>query len=284
MLHIATVHYESPQWIEIQTRQLREHIAVPFETWTSLEKIDSSHGSHFDHVIEQKGTHSGKLNNLAIEIAGRAAPDDLLMFLDGDAFPIADPMPLITESLGKAPLMAVRRAENEGDFQPHPCFCVTTVGAWFDLPGDWSQGYVWSNAKGWRVSDVGANLQRRLELTGTPWVEVLRSNAVDLHPVFYAIYGGVVYHHGAGFRSKFSRVDLGGGPRPANVPRVPVLRQLVERRDRRRQRLWRERIQQAQVRRSEEIREGIEQGGSEWVLELLGEESPSGREQAPARP
>ncbi len=86
MLHVATVHWASPRWIEIQTRHLREHISVPYRTWTSLQGIDPSYGAHFDHVIDQAGPHYGKLNNLAAEISHQAQDDDLLMFLDGDAF------------------------------------------------------------------------------------------------------------------------------------------------------------------------------------------------------
>ncbi len=286
MLHIATVHFGSPRWIEIQQRYLREHISVPFRTWASLEGIDSSYATHFDHVLEQGGRHSDKLNHLAIEIAGEAEPDDLLMFIDGDAFPIADPMPLITEGLGRAPLIAVRRAENAGDKQPHPCFCTTTVGAWLELPGDWSKGYVWSNDRGERVSDVGANLLRRLELRGTPWVEMLRSNRHDLDPVFFAIYGGVIYHHGAGFRPRqFNRAGLVDRPQGGRPPKVPVLRQLVERRNRRRQRAWEDRFQAEQARRSEEMYERIAAGGSEWVAELKGDGGGDGAHaQAPASP
>jgi hypothetical protein len=290
LLHIATVHFGSPRWIEIQTRYLREHLPVPFQTWASLEGIDESYGSHFDHVVEQGGRHSDKLNHLAIEIANEAAAEDLLMFLDGDAFPIADPMPLIDEGLSRAPLVAVRRAENAGDRQPHPCFCATTVGAWFELPGDWSKGFVWANDNGDRVSDVGANLLRRLELTGTPWVEVLRSNRIDLDPVFYAIYGGVIYHHGAGFRPRqFSRAGLAGRPKPRKPPPVPLLRQVVVRRNRRRQRAWQQRFQQEQARRSEQIAERIARGGTDWVAELTGEgkgpgEGSGDRGQAPGAP
>ena len=69
------------------------------------------------------------------------------MFIDGDAFPIVDPMPVIEEGLAKAPLVAARRAENGNDPQPHPCFCVTTVGTWHSLPGDWSGGYTWMGAR-----------------------------------------------------------------------------------------------------------------------------------------
>jgi hypothetical protein len=269
MLHIATVHYGSPNWIEIQASYLREHISVPYQTWTSLERIDPSYSSYFDHVIEQGGRHSDKLNHLAIEISHEAADSDLLMFLDGDAFPIADPMPLITDALTKAPLLAVRRAENAGDQQPHPCFCVTTVGAWGSLRGDWSKGHTWVNSAGETVSDVGANLLRQLELTKTPWVQVLRSNRIDLDPVFYAIYGDVVYHHGAAFRAgQLSRLTRSLGPEPRAVPPIPVLRQLVARNNSNKRREWERRTHEQSERQSERIRESIATGGSEWLAEL----------------
>ena len=140
MLYIVTVHYRSPRWIEIQHDYLRRHIPVPFQVWTSLEGIDGSYGRYFDRVLEQRGLHAAKLNHLAMEVTHEAADDDLLMFLDGDAFTIADPMPLIEESLQRAPLLAVRRAENVEEPQPHPCFCVTTVGTWRSLPGRLDRG------------------------------------------------------------------------------------------------------------------------------------------------
>ncbi len=222
MLHIATVHFSSPRWIAIQQRYLRENIPVPYETWTSLQGIDKSYGEHFDHVLDQGGPHAGKLNQIALEIYHHAQPEDLLMFLDGDAFPIADPMALISDGLARAPLIAVRRAENGGDEQPHPCFCVTTVGAWHDLPGDWSPGYNWQLSDGRRATDVGGNLLRALELTNTPWVDVLRTNPVQFDPLFFAIYGDVVYHHGAGFRRGGpSRGYYDSKPKPLPLPREP---------------------------------------------------------------
>jgi len=211
VLYIATVHYKSPRWIEIQRRHLRRHLSIPYQTWTSLEGIDKSYAGSFDRVLAQRGPHEGKLNHLAMEICHIAAEDDLIMFLDGDAFPIADPMPVVMDALERAPLVAVRRAENLDDPQPHPCFCVTTVGAWRSLRGDWSPGPVWPGVQGRRVSDVGANLLRALELSETPWVQLLRTNGSKLHPVFFAVYGEIVYHHGAGFRGEaLSRSDLQG--------------------------------------------------------------------------
>lgn len=257
MLHIATVHFGSPRWIDIQVRELTRHIPVPFRTWASLQGIDPSYGEVFDHVVEQRGEHAGKLNHLAFEIMHRASDDDLLMFLDGDAFPIADPTPLISAGLAAAPLLAVRRVENIGDTQPHPCFCVTRVGTWRRLPGDWSAGYVWRNADGRLITDVGGNLLRQLQLTKTPWTEVLRSSRHHLHPLFFGVYGDAIYHHGAGFRGPRSRADYaawrsGKKNRRGEPPRFV------------RRRMWKrnERI-------SEHIFRRIQADDDGWLAELL---------------
>jgi hypothetical protein len=266
MLHIATVHFASPRWIEVQTRHLRQHISVPYETWTSLQGIDPSYAVHFDHVIHQAGGHPGKLNNLALEISHQAEDTDLIMFLDGDAFPIADPMPLVRDGLDRAPLVAVRRAENGGDEQPHPCFCVTTVGTWRSLPGDWSAGHTWKIADGRRPTDVGGNLLRALELTDTPWVDVLRTNRAHVDPLFFAVYGDTIYHHGAGFRrGGSSRGFYDSRPRPLPLPRTPMLRSVVARIEAMRLIPWRLRTRLPQIRESKRVFEKIERGDSDWL-------------------
>lgn len=269
MLHIATVHYKSPRWVEVQTRYLREHLAVPYRLWASLEGIDPSYAAHFDEVFEQRGPHAEKLNHLALEISHAASDDDLLMFLDGDAFPVVDPMPLVAEGLQRAPLIAVRRAENANDPQPHPCFCVTTVGAWRNLPGDWSSGYTWTGVQGAPVSDVGANLLRTLELTGTPWVQLRRSHGT-LHPLFFAVYAGTVYHHGAGFRTDvaISRQDREVAPPGLAAPALPGMARLVKRVNRRRRHFWARRTREQYRERSELLFERISQGGWDWEEEL----------------
>jgi hypothetical protein len=75
---------------------------------------------------------------------------------------------------------------------------------------------------------VGANLMRTLELTKTPWVPLLRTNGAKLHPLLFAVYGDVVYHHGAGFREKaLPRVDrerLRTQQRPRRVVRDAIAR------------------------------------------------------------
>jgi hypothetical protein len=268
MLYIASVHYMSPRWIEIQSRYLREHISVEYRTWSSLEGIDPSYGSHFDRVLEQRGLHAAKLNHLALEISREAAPEDLLMFLDGDAFPIADPMPLIASGLARAPLVAVRRAENFDQPQPHPCFCVTTVGTWDAIHGDWCAGYPWPARQGRLTSDVGGNLLRSLELSDTPWVQVLRSNHHDLDPLYYGIYGETIYHHGAGFRSGGLSPAHRTGPPPMPLSHLPGMGMVERALSGTRWRRWERGVQARHLRQSEEIYERIQGGGSEWLAAL----------------
>jgi hypothetical protein len=211
MIHVATVHHNSARWIDTQIRYLALHMSAPYKTWGSLQGIDPSYHERFDVVVPSAGRHAGKLNLMAARIAETAGDDDILVFLDGDAFPIADPVPLIRANLAKTPLTAIRRDENLGDPQPHPSFCATTVKQWTAIGGDWSNGYPWRNSSGQEVSDVGGNLLYQLEKASVPWTPILRTNKMNLHPLWFGIYGDAIYHHGAGFRATSSRLDRVGG-------------------------------------------------------------------------
>ncbi|HEY5250115.1 MAG TPA: hypothetical protein VIJ09_00540 [Acidimicrobiales bacterium] len=208
MLYVATVHWKSDKWIDIQLRYLKRNVSEPFQTFAVLNGIDPEFDKLFDTVVPAYGMHAGKLNLLAAEIGAVGKPDDIILFLDGDAFPIADPMPAIHQALSEGSLLAVRRDENSGDPQPHPCFCAIRVAEWQRLQGDWSPGKLWTNRSGEKVTDVGGNLYASLIRTGSRWTPLLRSNLWNPHPLWFGIYGDVVYHHGAGFRpGKPTRAD-----------------------------------------------------------------------------
>jgi hypothetical protein len=208
VLYVATVHWKSDKWIDIQLRYLKRNVSEPFRTVAVLNGIDPKFDALFDIVVPAFGMHAGKLNLMAAEIGAVADPDDIILFLDGDAFPIADPMPAIQRALSESSLLAVRRDENSGDPQPHPCFCAIRVSEWQRLQGDWSPGRLWTNMSGKRVTDVGANLFAALVRSGSPWTPLLRSNVWNPHPLWFGVYGDIVYHHGAGFRpGKSTRAD-----------------------------------------------------------------------------
>jgi hypothetical protein len=219
------------RWIEPQLRFLRRNVAGELRVYAALNGIDLARGAEFDFAEDMEGTHPEKLNRLAEIVREQAQPDDLLLFVDGDAFPIA---PVNRDVLGGFELAAVRRDENLGQRQPHPCFCVTTVGFWFDIAGDWRRGYEWEAENGEMISDAGGNLLGILTERDIPWRPLLRSNRFDLDPLFYAVYGDVAYHHGAGFRppvtfrvGRPSREKVRAATDAAVIPAsVPVLGRL----------------------------------------------------------
>jgi hypothetical protein len=215
MIHVLTAHYRTDRWIDIQLRYLARNLDRPYRVVADLEGVNGDAAERFDVATDLSAeagislSHQDKLNRLAELVGKEAQDDDVLMFLDGDAFPIAPVGDLVEERLAEFPLAAVRRDESLGDMQPHPSFCVTTVGFWRELGGDWSRGpgWTWTNSRGMEVEDVGGKLLWTLRERGVEWSPFLRTNRHGLHPVLFAVYEDRIYHHGAGFRPVFERTD-----------------------------------------------------------------------------
>lgn len=201
MIHIATVHWGSDRWIDIQLAYLARNIREPYRVyaWLDEELKDQSHKFFYATDVPLR-QHELKLTLLGDLVAHAAEPGEVVVFIDGDAFPIAPIVPFLREKLERYPLVAVRRDENNGDPQPHPSFCATTAEFWRELPGDWRRGHTWRTVQGDEVTDVGGNLLGLLEARGIDWYPMLRTNKVNLHALQFGIYGDLVYHHGGGFR------------------------------------------------------------------------------------
>jgi hypothetical protein len=219
VIHVATVHWRSARWIDIQLRYLDRFLPQPYRVYAFLTDIAPGQESKFFYSSSEPiKPHAVKLNLLADLVRFSAAdPSDPLIFIDGDAFPIAPLEPLIRARLGRHRLIAVQRHENLGDLQPHPSFCITTVGFWQDIGGDWKPGHQWRDVHGKLLTDVGGNLLGLLEQAGVDWYPLLRVNTRNLDPILFGLYGdselgAMVYHHGAGFRNAPERVArLRGG-------------------------------------------------------------------------
>jgi hypothetical protein len=230
VFHVITVHWYDDKWIEPQLRYLERYLPE-HRVYAALNGIDQAWGERFFYAEDMPGKHGEKLNALAEIAREQADADDYFLFLDGDAFPIA---PVGPELLDGMQLVAMRRDENLGEQQPHPAFCISSVGFWFDLGGDWRNGYKWKAANGEMVTDGGGNVLGALLERNIPWRPLLRTNKVDLDPLWFGIYGDVVYHHGAGFRKMTSlrvagpgRQEVRAATQRAWIPdSVPVLGRL----------------------------------------------------------
>lgn len=209
MIYVCTVHHRQPRWVGPQLDALARHMSEPYRVHAVVDGVD---GSRFDRAIAvEDHRHAPRLNLLAADLLEVAADDDWLMFLDSDAFPIADPIPVVRDAFeAGAVMVAARRNDGIGTPWPHPLFCVTTVG-WWREHGDWRPGPKYLCGNGERWSDAGARLLEELEHTRERWVDLTRTNPQRLHPLFFGIYGDLIYHHGAGSRRPISKADVAAG-------------------------------------------------------------------------
>lgn len=212
MIHVLTIHWQSEDWIDIQLEYLKQHIDEPFRVYGFLNNVPNyeQHKKKFFYTSHESiKSHPIKLNLLA-DLASFAADndEDFLMFLDGDAFPVSSITDFKKRIFPKHPLAAIQRLENNGDVQPHPCFCMTTIKFWKEIQGDWKVGNVkWLDKFDKEVWDVGGIMLRIMEENNTDWYKVLRSNRHSLHPLLFGVYENLIYHHGAAFRNPGTRVD-----------------------------------------------------------------------------
>jgi len=246
-LQVCSVHSGHSKWLPIQMRhlataisgQVAYHVVTeidPSKLWRSWRSHDfngtlhsynreslftkvAQDGRYAKCIMDKKEScdHAKQIDTLATFACKEAHPEDVLMFLDSDAWPVIK-MQSLWPLLNSTPFVAVQRLENAGDLFPHPSFALTTCGFWTHHRLNWG-AYASDSSrlpKGQSVPlDSGALLFTLFKEWGTPWLPLTRSNCVNLDPVFYALYGAVdgqpiVYHHGAGTRkvkqkSKISR-------------------------------------------------------------------------------
>jgi hypothetical protein len=266
VIHIATQHYRSARWIDVQLRYLERHTRSPYRVYAYLDGIHPRHYSRFHFALDglshlsrfapatgqrlrllrasdivhrlrlrRASDIAEELNHLGRVMVERAEPEDTLVFLHGDTFPIAEWTGPVGEMLATRPLAAVRRDENLGEPYPHPCFTAITPALWAEV-GDWAGGPEWINSAGITVTDVGARLWRALEDRDIEWHPIVRTNRTDLHPLWFGVYGDIVYHHGAAFRKPVSQVEVPAAPPKRHIHRLARF-VVLERRARRSARL-----------------------------------------------
>ena len=260
-------HWREPVWIDPQLRYLRRFAPADTKVWASLDGISDEHFGRFDAAMSLSAEsddpvrHTDKLNELARRITVDAEPDDRLLFLDGDTFPIA-------------PLRGIVRRARLPDRGATSGECRRSAASplFHAHDGPLLERHRRRLGKGlrlaelaWHVGNQASSLLRELRKRDLGWRELLRMNTTDLHPLYRDLRrptrrGPVVYHHGAGFHTRRSRAD--DAPKPAIIPnRVPVLGR-AERSLRwrlRKRKISGTRHQQAAARQDEQVRAWIAQ-------------------------
>jgi len=214
MLYILSAHFKNKEWIDIQLDYLSKYMKVPFKIWVATWGIERVEDERIDRVYRDVARlHSEQVNKLSAEVLDVADSEDYIIFIDSDAFPIKE-INELEKILNGNDLAAIQRIENNGDPQPHPCFCLTRVDFWKNIEGDWGKGTKrWVGNDGIKRTDIGGLLYEKLNSLGIAWTKIRRSNSHSFHPLWFGVYGDLIYHHGAGSRPFFSASDYKNLPK-----------------------------------------------------------------------
>lgn len=212
MIHIITVHFKSDKWVDLQLKQINEHVS-DYKVWSYCDGFDISPHKHKFHFCENSKTegksegyldHIEKLNSLTQVVLSDVdtQEDDLLIWLDSDSFPINNVNNHVSEKMLKYPLIAINRPENGGDVIPHPSFTCTSVSFWIKHKLNWS-GIPGENSSTNKhgLHDPGGFIYNALSEKKIEWYRLLRTRTLTKHQVFFTIYDDLIYHHGAGSRA-----------------------------------------------------------------------------------
>ena len=222
MIHIITVHFKTDEWIDVQLTQIDKHIS-DYKLWSYCDGFDISPHKHKFHFCENFSptikyrtgylNHMDKLNSLTKVVMDddETKDDDLLIWMDSDAFPVDDVNDYVVEKLSKYPLIAVHRLEHaREEFHPHPSFTCTNVFFWKKHKLNWDgvPGIIDDNnpmgLNKHGLHDPGGKLYQDLLENNIEWYRMRRTKSLTKHVVFFTIYDNLVYHHGAGSRGSTS--------------------------------------------------------------------------------
>ena len=207
MIYIVTNHHGHDRFIHLQSKYLKRYSQSDYKVYCGISKMSHIHAEEknvksYDFINTDcpslKNQHHLKMNFMSdlIEEKELIGDDDLLVFLDGDAFPISYWEGEVYTALKTNKVVSVYRTENieptipdEHKPYPHLLFVAVKAKFWFENQLKWEK----SQAEG----PIGPPLKMWLEEKKYSTYPLLRSNKVDVHPLFFGVYGDLVYHHGS---------------------------------------------------------------------------------------
>ena len=114
MVHILTIHFKD-KWIDIQKRNLEKYLSEPYKVYSRIGENFELHRDKFDGAIEGKGHWTESMKLLLDFVRDNAQPNDKVLLLDSDAFPIAPITEFLNEKLESYPFVSCQ----EPLTQPH---------------------------------------------------------------------------------------------------------------------------------------------------------------------
>jgi len=215
-IHVITVHWPTADWADVQLRQLRFHVSSP-RRFLAVLPDDRSIGFDIElrspkiarTALYSSHSHWHNLNALTDVAIDGAHDDDVLLAIDGDAFPIDDLRPIIERTLferahGVLSIQTVGRQRTFTD-RPTAIFCAIRVGLWRRLGVGWQMASFRGTIQGEKgrlrgVKDTCGQLVKALIKRKISWRCLRRTNTFELVWPRFGVYGDLIYHHGQAFR------------------------------------------------------------------------------------
>jgi hypothetical protein len=147
-----------------------------------------------ESIVIGSGNHDHPYGLNQLVGYARSMDYENLLLLDSDCFPIEqDWHNKLIAGMDKKHVAAPVRPENLDSFA-HPCAYFIKREAFNKVR--FQKGRI-KNILGEEFEDCHSNIN--------DFFPLLRTNAINLHPIMYAVYWNLFYHHGAGSRAKTFR-------------------------------------------------------------------------------
>jgi hypothetical protein len=217
MIYIVTNHHGPSvnKFVHLQSKYLQRYSESDYKVFCGISNFeydskqdawninaDPQYMGNYELINTDdprlENQHHTKMNFLShiIKDNHQINDEDLLVFLDGDAFPVSHWDNIVSETLEEHKVVCVYRTENleplvpnEQKPYPHLMFVAVKAKFWFENELNWE--------KSPHGGPIGPPLKFWLEEKGYSTYPLLRSNKVDVHPLFFGVYGDLIYHHGS---------------------------------------------------------------------------------------
>ena len=216
MIHIITINWTTDKWIDIQLPSFKKYIKSPYKVYTRLgnmgEDLFNKHKNKYHHCVQgnknEKFHVTVGMKLMLSEIKKNIKKGDIIMLIDSDAFFIKDISPLL-DKLQSHPFIAVQEPNHDYTFNnnsnnPHPMFYLFKSEY---ISNDTGLEKALTNIILSPNSNWWGGVEKWLLDNKINYHPLHRSNSVNLHPLYFAIYNNMIYHHWAGSRHMITRPD-----------------------------------------------------------------------------